>query len=451
MSGGEGPQEARPNVLVIMTDQQSAHMLGCAGTSHVRTPNLDRLAEEGTRFERAYVTFPLCVPSRSSMLTGMMPSELSVHTNVPSGEMPQVRGPNSLAHLLQGAGYYCGYAGKWHAPHPSAAPADGFEWVREFGDEGLTDSVRQFLTRAKDDERPFFLVASFDDPHTICELARDQPSYYGEVPQVDPAAAPNLPANFGEQPYEPEAVRAEQAAMPHMYGTANYGADDWRQYRHAYAQLVERVDARIGAVLASLDGIGEADNTLVIFTSDHGDGDSAHSWNQKTALYEEVIRVPLIIRWPGMVTAGRVTTRLVSTGLDLLPTICAATGVQTPSGLRGRSMLSEDERQSPIVVETGFGASARPRTSGRALIDHRYKYVLYSWGKYREQLHDLVEDPGEQVNLAVEERYAGTVEQYRQALVEWCMELGDEFMLKRLILPQDTPAEIRKQIYAVPY
>src|SRR5699024_558634 len=213
----------RPNILLVLTDQHSAHLLGAAGTAHARTPHLDALAAAGTRYERAYVTFPLCVPSRTSMMTGRYPHQLGVHSNQVPTDPEEVRGPRSLPRLLAGAGYQCAYAGKWHAVAPSAAEADGFEVLAPFGDEHLVGAVREFLT-TRDRTRPFFAVASFDDPHTICEVARRQPSYYGELGPINLAAAPNLPANFGSSPFEPEALRVEQRQAAKVYGTGGYTA-----------------------------------------------------------------------------------------------------------------------------------------------------------------------------------------------------------------------------------
>lgn len=445
---GQQP-DRQPNILLVLTDQQSAHMLGCAGTSHVRTPHLDALAAAGTRLERAYVTFPLCVPSRVAMMTGQYPHRLGVHSNAEPGGPDVARGPQSLPQLLAGAGYECAYAGKWHAIAPSASEADGFKVIKEFGDAGLVESAREFLT-GRDRQRPFFLVASFDDPHTICEVARGQPSYYGELPAVETDAAPNLPANFGSQPFQPEALRSEQRAAEKVYGTGGYTPEQWRGYRAAYAALVERVDARIGALLQALAESGHDQDTVVVFTSDHGDGDAAHGWNQKTALYEEIVRVPLIIARLGE-PEGDIDHRLVNTGVDLLPTLCDLAGVEIPAGLPGRSLVGEPGGHEHVVVQTTFADGPRPHTRGRAVITERYKYVVYSWGRYREQLHDLRDDPGEQVNLAVEARHRPVLEAMRGRLLQWCLEQEDHTMLGRLVLPAHTPQELREQIYAVPY
>lgn len=455
------PSGRPPNVLLVMTDQHSAHMLGCAGATHVRTPHLDALVAQGTRFGRAYVTFPLCVPSRTSMMTGSYPHELDVHTNAPATEPAAVRGLDSLAACLGRADYRCSYAGKWHAVAPSADPGTGFEVIKDFGDDGLVEAVEKYLRTTADDERPFFLVASFDDPHTICEVARGQSSYYGALTPVALEHTPNLPSNFGQQPFEPEALRHEQSVAPYGYGTGSYTPEDWRHYRQAYADLVHRADANVGRLLGVLDDLDLADDTVVVFTSDHGDGDAAHGWNQKSALFEEIVRVPLIVRWPGRVRAAGFDTSLVSVGLDLLPTLCDVAGVQPPGGSRGRSLLPVlaehgapprvPEGPEQVVVETGFGAGPRPRTSGRAVIEQRWKYVVYSWGQHREQLFDLDADPGEMVNLAVESAYGGVLQRFRRSLLDWCLETEDALFVKRLVLPDDVSPEVGRRVYAVPY
>ncbi|MGC0273313.1 sulfatase [Pseudactinotalea sp. Z1739] len=444
----------RPNILLIMADQMAAHMMSNTGNPDISTPALDRLAAEGTRMDRAYVTFPLCVPARSSLLTGQYPHTLGLTSNDASGD---ALGPDSLGHLLSGGGYQCAYAGKWHATRPSAQAGDGFEPIKDFGDRGLTTAVDQFLTSGRDPNCPFFLVASFDDPHTICEYARNQPLYYGDTPTTELANTPNLPANFGHQPFEPEALRTEQHEHAKVYGTGGYTPEDWRHYRYTYARLVERVDARVGELLEILDRTGRARDTLVIFTSDHGDGDGSHSWNQKTALFEEIVRVPFLVRWPGRVPAGRVDSgTLVSVCLDLLPTLAQAAQARATAGLPGRSLLPvlcDGERldRERLVVQTSFPAVTAPATRGRAVVEHRYKYVLYSWGRYREQLHDLQSDPGEMTNLAVESRYQGELDRLRGELLRWARSGGDEEMLTRLVLPQDTDEVAREEIYVRPY
>lgn len=454
MTADAGPAQ-RPNILVLLADQHAAHLLSCAGATHLRTPALDALAVGGTRFTRAYTTFPLCVPARASLMTGRLPHELGLHGNTPGADEP-ARGPDSLGDLLRAAGYDTAYAGKWHARQPSAAPEDGFEVVAPFGDRGLAAAASGWLRSRVGQERPFALVVSFDDPHSICEFARNQPMPYGDPGPASPTRdLPPLPPNHGPTAYEPEALGHEQRRAAAAYGTSGFGPDDWRRYREAYARLVERADGYVGEVLAALDAAGLAEETVVIYTSDHGDGDASHAWNQKTALFEETCRVPLIVRDPRTPARVGTSSALVSVGLDLLPTLASIAGGSGPvtdgtDGLSLRAVLDSGEGHREIVVETCFERPLGSGTTGRAVITARYKYVVYGWGAHREQLFDLTADPGEQRNLAAESAFDTVLDDLRARLVDWCRRTDDTAFLKRLVLPPGTDPALRDEIFAVP-
>lgn len=449
--------QGRPNVLLLIADQFVAHALSCAGAEHLSTPNLDGLAACGVRFERAYTTFPLCVPSRASMLTGRMPHELGLDgnrdTDLVRGRKEPGQDLHSLGHLLSPAGYDCVFAGKYHATRASAGPDDGFTVLRPFGDVGLAEACADWLRDRGDTGRPFLLIASFDDPHSICEYARGQALPYGDIAPVGPRDAPPLPMNFARAVDEAEAPRHEKHLQNTVYATETYTPDQWRDYRHAYACLIERADRMIGVVLDALDSAALGENTLTLFTSDHGDGDASHGWNQKTALFEECIRVPLIMAGPG-VERG-VSDRLVSVGLDLLPTLCGVANVPTPPESTGRDMRTAtdecDEMTRTVVVETAFDRGARPVTRGRAMIAGQYKYSIYNWGRWREQLHDLMDDPGELRNLAAESRYDIILEEMRGRLLAWCLDNDDRSFLKALRLPSDTDPAVHARIFERPY
>jgi arylsulfatase A-like enzyme len=450
----------RPHILIVMADQLGAHVMD-HDEGWVHTPQLDRLRESAAEFSRSYVTFPLCVPSRASLLTGRMPHQLGIRGNRhpaaastdPVSE-PGVR-TDSLGHLLTAAGYDCAYAGKWHATQASAPPDAGFGVLRPFGDRGLAEACVQWLHERADAERPFVLVASFDDPHTICEYARRQPMPYGDVDPGESRDAPPLPRNHLPAPFEPEAVRFEKQAAQSVYGTGAYTPEEWRLYRAAYRRLVERADAYLGRLLDALDETGLAESTLVVFTSDHGDGDGAHQWNQKTALFEECVRVPLLVRGPGVVPGAR--SELVSVGLDLLPTLLAAASASVPNGIIGRPLpLAEaggcaSSGDRVIAVETRFERADPPLTRGRSVYRGDYKYTVYSWGRHREQLNDLRADPGEQRNLAVESAFDGVRDEMRHALLQWCLETEDHEFLKLIPLPASTADDVHAEIFAVPY
>lgn len=472
----EAARRDRCNILLLMADQHAAHMMSAAGATHVSTPHLDALAASGTRFTRAYTTFPLCVPARASLVTGMYPHQLGIMGNAGDGPDP-ARSGTSLGHALRACGYDTAYAGKWHARSPSAHPSDGFDVVARFGDRGLAAATADWLAARRDSEQPFALVVSFDDPHSICEFARRQPMPYGEVsPPGDPRGMPPLPANHGPHAYEPEAMRHEQARASASYGTCGYTADDWRDYRRAYAELVERADANVGVVLDTLEEAGLAEDTVVVYTSDHGDGDASHRWNQKTALFEETCRVPLLVRDP-RVAEGQVaeSSALVSVGLDLVPTCLAIAGAGTGPGpvpepgaadppadasaqawssTRGHDLsplLTGGTGRDELVVETTFERPAGAGTSGRSLVTDRYKYVVYGWGACREQLFDLVDDPGETRNLAAESAFDDVLEDCRHRLLRWCRSTDDSAFLKRLVLPAGTPQHVRDAIFEIPY
>lgn len=256
--------------------------------------------------------------------------------------------------------------------------------------------------------------------------------------------------NHAPAPYEPEAIRFEQSAAASMYGTLAYTPDDWRRYRHVYRRLIERVDAAVGDLLARLEASGRAGNTNVALTSDHGDGDGAHRWNQKLALFPEVTRIPFVIR----VASGEpaVVDAPVNMGLDLLPTLTALLGLEPPEALRGADVLdgSPDGWEREVVVETTLGAGrATPATTGRALVASEGTYVVYSWGRRREQLFA----PGDRLHLrdlAREARHAPNLEAFRRRLLDWCVATDDPFV-KKLILPRDATPDERRAVFGVPY
>lgn len=419
----------KPNIVYIFTDQQTATAMSCAGNKDVNTPNIDRLAAEGVRFTNAYCTAPLCSPSRASMFTGLMPSQAGVTKN--GAVIAEKFRNQSLGHVLSANGYECVYAGKWHLPGETIDHAHGFTRLHPFGDNGLSESCVQFLKKKHD--KPFFMVASLDNPHNICEYARKQPLPWGNITEPPLENCPNLPSNFYPAPYEPEIVRIEQQKSFSKYPVINYSADEWRRYRNAYYRLVEKVDVEIGKILKAIDDNGLENNTIVILSSDHGDGNASHQWNQKSALFEEVVNIPLIFRVPGSTKKGTVLTQIVNNGPDLFATICDWSKCVQPQHAVGKSLVSlidfrqEAELHNYIVAETCFDGST---TWGWMIRKPQYKYVLYALGQNREQLFDMSTDKGEQINLAIEARYASVLNQHRELLKEWGKTGMDSFNYK---------------------
>jgi len=415
--------QQKPNVILIMTDQQSAQALSCAGNPDVKTPNMDRLAEHGVRFNNAYCSFPLSGPSRSCMFTGLYPGESGVDEN--SKPIPEEYTHNTLGTQLGEAGYDCAYVGKWHA-HTLSMPEDnpfGFRNVKDNGDEGLAEAAVGYLQERH--RKPFFMVASFTNPHNICEFARSQRTPMADIgPKPPVEQCPNLPANFAVAPYDASVIQFEKQQSYALYPTQTYSNDDWRQYINAYYRLVEHVDAEVGKIVDEIDRQNLWKNSVIIFTSDHGDGMGAHHWNQKTALYEEVANIPLIICLPGGKHSGEVSEALVNNGVDLMPSVCDWAGAKVPEGRSGvsiRPVLENGADTQPfIVTETNFKQTAG--SFGWMLRTPRYKYVLYDKGQYREQLFDMENDRGEMRNLAVESSSSEILKAHREMLGKWLEE-----------------------------
>lgn len=212
-----------------------------------------------------------------------------------------------------------------------------------------------------------------------------------------------------------------------LYPTKGYTADDWRRYRNAYFRLVEHIDGEIGKIVNTLDSLNLWDNTVVIFTSDHGDGQGAHQWNQKTALWEEIANIPLIVCAPAnRKNANKVSDVLVNNGLDLIPSVLDWAGVEVPGEYRGKSFRYAVEKPEAetkndfVVCETLFAQTGG--TNGWMLRTPRYKYVLYEAGTNREMLFDMENDRLEMTNLAIESSYHPELLRHRQLLYKWMEE-----------------------------
>lgn len=452
-----GNDADRPNILLIMTDQHQAEALSIAGNTDLNTPNLDKLAKQGVRFENAYVTFPLCVPSRSSIMTGKMPHTLGVNSNEKDEKMMKPEDKkNGLGNVLKAAGYDCAYGGKWHAHEAEMAEGNGFEMIAEFGDIGLAEKCISYLSERRENANPFFLIASFDNPHTISEWARNQPLPYGNISIPASAELPDLPSNFSKSATFPEALQIEQNASKRIYPTVQYTENDWQRYRYTYYRLIEKVDHEIGKLLDAVAEMGLNENTLIIFTSDHGDGNASHGWNQKTALFQESVKVPFIISYKGVERKNDgVNDYLISNGLDLYPTVLDFARVSVPKDLPGKSLkhvLEGNEKgiREFVVVETKFGGKHAYGTTGRTLFDKKYKYVLYSWGKNREQFFDLENDPYEMNNLVGLEAQTQKIDEYRQKLLDWCQGTDDTKFLRKLILPTNSTMS-SSELFDKPY
>ena len=434
----------RPNIIWFITDQQSANMMGCTGNAYVKTPNIDYLARHGVRFSNAYCANPVCMASRFSLMTGLYPSAIGCrgyNFDTEAPHMPPYILENGLGKLLTGNGYNAVYGGKQNIPLTNAEEL-GFLNICDDERDGLAEACAQYIREYRD-SKPFFMAASFINPHDICLMAiadcadsddsdEEARNFREKLPlEIESArnaarlpegmnpnvffecVCPPLPDNYLPAADEPEAIAMLQAQRHFKeYIRKNYTDEQWRLHRWAYAKLVETADSQIGRVLDALITSGQWDNTVILFTSDHGDMDASHKMEHKEALYQECCKVPLVIKGrPGKIRR-QVDGSLVSNGLDLICTVLDYAGIEKPGYLPGMSLkgIVEDgasiNRRS-LVVECDIGVM---------VTDGRYKYVRYNSGERREQFYDLHENPGEQYNQIGQARYSTIVEKLKDSI-----------------------------------
>lgn len=434
--GDDAPQATRPNVLLLMTDQQTLRAMSAYGNRYLHTPNMDTLAQSGTRFAISYCTSPVCGPARSSIITGRLPHETGVNLN---GDRPAPSIPN-LGQIFRDSGYETAWAGKWHLPasypRPPTGAIPGFDYLHvpegtrfmlgDQADAAVTDQAVAFLNR--DHDSPWLLAVSLHNPHDICLWVREQP-----VQPVNMHLMPPLPDNFAIAPDEPQFLA--DCRKPKTYGveqqyTDSWDETQWRAYLYAYYRLTEQVDRCVGRILNTLRSRGFQDNTLIVFTSDHGEGVAEHQLIVKLTPYDGATSVPLIWSWPGEIPEGREDADHPASAIDIVPTLCDYAGVPSPpvTGVSLRPWIDgrEDLSRECVVCElTPF--RTQPNRLGRILRTRRFKYMAFTDGARPEMLFDMQEDPGETHNLARQPDHQQELARHRDLLREWLTKTDDEF------------------------
>lgn len=437
-------QKLPPNILFVMTDQHFADAMSCRmGDQYINTPAMDSLAKRGMVFTKAYVSNPLCMPARNSIFTGKYPHQTGVTKNSRGGMDPTKF--TCMGTHFRTAGYDTAYFGKWHLVFDAAnVEQHGFEVIRDvkrmkMWDRQIQISATEFLSREHD--KPFLAVVSFHNPHDACELARGQILPGGPIGEVPPPEkCPPAPANLAPPLGETDSMALLRKGYhaSRMFPVGEFSVDQWRQQRWGYYRLIEKVDAELGLVLDALRKGGHEDNTLVVFTSDHGECAGAHRFNQKTVFYDESARVPLIVTFKGKTKAGT-SNALVNTGIDVIPTLCDFAGIDLSGDLTGRSLRKIATGDQPvewrdhIVIQNHMGQSGtmgkfRPETQGRMVRTERYKYSVYDYGNQRESLIDMQEDPLESTNLAGLSKFRDVLIQHRNILKEFGEAHDDELV-----------------------
>lgn len=385
----------KPNILLISTDQWNNSALGCHGNTHVRTPNVDRLAAQGIDFSRSYAADPVCGPSRSCWMTGRMPNEHGVIGN----KYKMVSDMVDMGQWFGQHGYETVHVGKWDSP--GRDPRKSFDMYcgtyasGQYCDDAVADSAQSYLLN-RSVGKPFLMHVSLMNPHDICQMGCLR-SGEGVLPLPEGMELPPLPDNFLARPKEPYTLVRRVRNSFRRLSSRDWTEQDWQFYNWMYYRYCEMVDASIGRVLDALEASGEAENTMIVFTSDHGEGLGSHGLYWKAFMYDESVRVPFVMSFPGKLPEGAVDDQIFVSGVDLFPTFCDVAQIPHPEGLCGESVLAQrasgKRSREALVTSASFG--------GRMVVDDQYKSIRYKNDRTK-QLFDVQKDPGETQNLADE-------------------------------------------------
>jgi arylsulfatase A-like enzyme len=406
----------RPNVVFILVDDLRWDALGVAGHPYVKTPNIDRIAKEGLTFRNAFVTTPLCSPSRASFLTGQY-----VHKHhIVGNEKPQAYGPLSFKlttfpMLLQRAGYETAYVGKWHMGNDDA-PRPGFDrWV-SFKGQGvyhdpplnidgrqeraagymtdlLSDYAVEFVKRRR--AKPFMLYLAHKAIHGPFTPAERHKDLYADQAV---RRAPNAADTLEGKPMLRRTVADKPAARP------GGGPND--EVIKNQMRCLTAIDEGVGRLLKALEETKQLGDTVVVFTSDNGYFWGEHGLGDKRAAYEESIRVPLFVRYPKLIksSGAGVTRDQAALNIDIAPTLLELAGAPIPRGMHGRSLAplfkSNSGKWRDALLAEYFAEERYPNiASWQAVRTARWKYVHYTELDGADELYDLKADPGEMKNL----------------------------------------------------
>lgn len=458
----------RPNILFIMSDDHAYQAIGAYGSKVNETPNIDRIAKAGMRFDRAFVTNSICGPCRAVILTGKYSHLNGFATNGDRFDGSQ----QTVAKLLQKAGYQTAVIGKWHlgsdptgfdhweilqgqGPYynPAMKTAQGINKHEGYTTDIITDLSLEWLKNGRDQDKPFLLLYQHKAPHRNWQPGPKYLDKYKDVTIPEPdtlfddysgrgTAAKDqqmtierhlsphdlkLAPQGGFTPAQQETWQKAYAAENKEFQEANLSGKElvkWKYQRYAkdYLRCVDSVDENVGRMLDYLDESGLAENTIVIYTSDQGWYLGEHGWYDKRWMYEESFRTPFIVRWPGKVQSGTVNTDLVM-NLDVAETFLDIAGVEIPADMQGRSLVPVLQGQTPDdwrksvyyhYYEFPQPHHVHPHYGVRT---DRYKlirfYTLDQW-----ELFDLEKDPNELTSVYDDPAYADVVEEMKAELAK---------------------------------
>ncbi len=478
-------QAARPNILMLCTDQQRFDTLGCYGNSHAKTPNLDRLAAQGAMFEQCYVQNTICSPSRASLFTGMYARNHGLWAN--GVAMPDHR--KMFTRVLADAGYDCGMVGKQHLSacggwqtekrfddgyrffewahdpihrspqnaylrwlkinHPdvytSVFPSEGDADNAEAGNKSrgatpmdvvpveahfshwVADRAIHFIEDeegARESNQPFFLIANFFDPHHPFGAPEEFRKLF------DAETIPGPIQTKGELDTKPDVqtLYSEKSMGGNAPGFLDYSEEELREVRASYYAMITMVDQEVGRILDALEAAGQAENTLVVFTSDHGEMLGDHGILLKgPMMYDCCTRVPLILRWPGHIPGDTQVPEIVQ-WIDLTSTYLDVGRAKGTNSAQGASLMglfsgNTDWRNWALCEYRDSGHPAQPAVHTTMFRHEQYKLVIWhgepATDRKRDgELYDLETDPGELVNLYHDKAHRELRERLKDQLLD---------------------------------
>jgi iduronate 2-sulfatase len=430
-----GLAQKRPNILFIMSDQHNANALGCYGSDIVQTPNIDRIAKQGVLFEKAYCQTAQCVPSRYSIWTGMYARSTGTYFNG-HGQNPDI---NTVADIFKKQGYVTGNIGKHHQvmneennnhgfdlvsvpngklktinalpydeAHPGRSAVGTYSGSNEEHTSGLT-TIETIDFIEKNSENSFVLWYSFYGPHTPIAPSEPWASQYN-YKEID------LPPNHTSIDYKTPGMDR----LLSKSGTYS-DVDLHKKTLALYYGMISQIDYNIGLVLDKLDELDIADNTIIVYTSDHGEMMSEHgSWTKGLTGYEATIRVPMIISYPPKMASGKRVSKLACS-IDLLPTLLDLAGQEIPDDIQGKSLSGLNNKitdwRKYAFSEIGKNidnSTVVARSENQKYVQFRKKgEIVY------EQFFNNETDPWEMTNLMDDKEYNNTIEEFKIALKKW--------------------------------
>jgi arylsulfatase A-like enzyme len=451
------PPVKRPNIVFIMSDDHASQAISAYGSKLIQTPNIDRLAKEGMKFENCFVTNSICTPSRAAILTGKYAHQngVPVFNHIDSAQP-------MLPKYLQRAGYHTGMIGKWHlggndVKRPEEGKPAGFDYWNILPGQGAyfdpvmiengerkkltgytTDIITDFaidFVKNRPQDKPFFLMYHHKAPHRNWQPDEKHRKQYENY-------EPPIPETFDDD-YKGKSDASRQATM-HIdqdlterdlklkppEGLTGTALKRWKfkRYMQDYLACVQAVDDNIGRFLEYLDKNGLAENTIVIYTSDQGFFLGEHNFFDKRFMYEESLRMPFLLRWPNKIKAGSVSQGMIL-NVDFAPMMLAAAGVKTPADMQGRSFLPLLEGRTPRDWRTSmyyryYHPGDHNVAAHYGLRTSRYKLIFFN--KLNQwELYDLQKDPLEMRNVYSDPAYQKTVEQLKKEMNRLKKELKD--------------------------